>query len=106
MALICIYEVGVAGFEPTASSSRSNGTGSVICGKTARDLRELSASVHGCAPQYGAVVAQLDTQLDDFGSCAAWASWLPMGHGTGRDSRSCASGSQSAGLSLASPFHG
>lgn len=40
-ALICIYEVGVAGFEPTASSSRT---------KRATKLRHTPVSRRGLGP--------------------------------------------------------
>jgi hypothetical protein len=43
-------------------SSRSNENASATCGHTARDLGGSSAGVRRCAPRYGAVVAQSDTQ--------------------------------------------
>ncbi|MCW2902278.1 MAG: hypothetical protein JWO67_4543, partial [Streptosporangiaceae bacterium] len=54
--------VGVAGFEPTASSSRSNLGTLTACGITWVELGEQSPNVRGRTRKYGAVVAQLDTQ--------------------------------------------
>ncbi|GAA4304216.1 hypothetical protein GCM10023086_21250 [Streptomyces venetus] len=54
--------VGVAGVEPTTSSSRSNCGECLTPGRYASHLPRRSTDVRGCLPLFVGVVTQLDTR--------------------------------------------
>jgi hypothetical protein len=55
------YGVGVAGFEPTASSSRSNAGGSETGGPASRPPAEASLMVRTSSHRYAVIVTQFVT---------------------------------------------